>query len=464
MNNQILTPQQQRIALLMVLLNAFSTPLMLSAANVALPTIAQSLEMSAVMLSWVPMAFLMASAMFVLIFGRLADMFGRKRIFLLGSFSVVISSLGAALATTGEQLLFFRFLQGVSGAMLQATQVALISSIFPPEERGKHLGVMISTLYFGLTCGPLVGGLLVDALGWRIVFVFHIPLAFVVMFLGLIKVPGDWRAEEVGRFDWTGAFIYLIALTAIGIGVSGFQSNLGLVSLIIGVGALFFFFRVERRAENPMLDVSLFFSNRVFLQACIASLIMYTATFANVVLISLYLQYLRGVEVAMAGLIMMVQPLAMSLFSPLAGRWSDRVNPRYLVYAGMGFNIIGLVMMTQFSAQTPLILIIIPLAISGLGFSLFSSPNINSMMGAVMPSQYGIASGVNSMVRVVGQLTSMIMVTLMMSLFIGSTEIAPENYEQLAVVVNYTFTIAAVLCFLGFVVLAPGMKRRSAQI
>lgn len=459
--NPILTPRQRQLALFMVLLNAFSTPLMLSAANVALPTIAQSLQMTAVMLSWVPMAFLMASAMFVLIFGRLADMFGRKRIFLLGSFAVVLSSVGAALASTGEQLLFFRFLQGISGAMLQATQVALISSIFPPEERGKNLGVMISTLYFGLTCGPLLGGVLVDALGWRIVFVFHIPIALLVLYLGLYKVPGDWLAEKVGSFDWSGALVYLLGLAAIAVGVSYFQSIWGVVALVAGFAAIALFIRIERRVLNPMLDVSLFFNNRVFLQACSASLIMYTATFANVVLVSLYLQYLRGIDVAQAGLIMMVQPLAMSLFSPLAGRWSDRINPRYLVYSGMGLNIAGLGLMTQFSEDTSLLWIVIPLAVSGLGFSLFSSPNINSMMGAVTPAQYGVASGVNSMVRVVGQLTSMIMVTLMMSFFIGSAEITRDNYEQLAEVVNYTFSLAAILCFVGLLLSVPRIRMRA---
>ena len=175
----------QRITLIMVLLNAFTTPLMLSAVNVALPAIAIDLSMNAVLLSWVPMAYLMASAMFVLIFGRIADMVGRKRIFLLGTASVIVTSLIAAFAVNGSMLISARFLQGVSAAMLYATQVAIVSSVFPPAKRGRAIGLTVSTIYLGLTIGPLIGGYVIDAFGWRASFMVHIPLAVMVLFVGL---------------------------------------------------------------------------------------------------------------------------------------------------------------------------------------------------------------------------------------------------------------------------------------
>ena len=135
----------QRSALVMVLLNAFTTPLMLSAANVALPSIAADLKLDAVVISWIPMAFLMASAMFVLVFGRIADMVGRKRIFLIGTACVIITSVIASLATNGTFLITARFLQGMSAAMLYATQVAIISSVFPPKQRGHAIGIQLIT-------------------------------------------------------------------------------------------------------------------------------------------------------------------------------------------------------------------------------------------------------------------------------------------------------------------------------
>ncbi|MFB3090056.1 MAG: MFS transporter, partial [Gammaproteobacteria bacterium] len=191
MYNPVENVSLQRAALVMVLLNAFTTPLMLSAANVALPAIAEDLKLDAVMLGWIPMAFLMASAMFVLVFGRIADMVGRKRIFLIGTVSVIVTSLLASLASNGSFLITARFLQGMSAAMLYATQIAIVTSVFPPKQRGHAIGLTVSTIYLGLTCGPLIGGLLIDLYGWRASFVFHIPLAIVVLLIGLFKVPGD---------------------------------------------------------------------------------------------------------------------------------------------------------------------------------------------------------------------------------------------------------------------------------
>ena len=192
MDNTLENASVQQAALVMVLLNAFTTPLMLSATNVALPRIAEDLNLDAVLLGWIPMAFLMASAMFVLVFGRIADMVGRKRIFLIGTVSVIITSLLASMASNGSLLISARFLQGMSAAMLYATQIAIISSVFPPEQRGRAIGMTISIIYLGLTCGPLIGGFLIDFYGWRASFVFHIPLAIVVLLIGLFKVKKLW--------------------------------------------------------------------------------------------------------------------------------------------------------------------------------------------------------------------------------------------------------------------------------
>lgn len=191
----------QRITLTMVLLNAFTTPLMLSAVNVALPSIATDLSMNAVLLSWVPMAYLMASAMFVLIFGRIADMVGRKRIFLIGTIGVIVTSLIAAFAVNGTMLIAARFLQGVSAAMLYATQVAIVSSVFPSAKRGQAIGLTVSTIYLGLTIGPLIGGYVIDVFDWRASFMVHIPLAIIVLVIGLFYVKGEWCSDDRGSFD-----------------------------------------------------------------------------------------------------------------------------------------------------------------------------------------------------------------------------------------------------------------------
>lgn len=298
----------QRITLAMVLLNAFTTPLMLSAVNVALPSIAADLSMNAVLLSWVPMAYLMSSAMFVLIFGRIADMVGRKRIFLIGTCGVIITSLIAAFAVNGTMLIAARFLQGVSAAMLYATQVAIVSSVFPPAKRGQAIGLTVSTIYLGLTIGPLIGGYVIDVFDWRASFMVHIPLAIVVLAIGLFYVKGEWCADERGSFDLFGASLYAISILIICVGVSYLPSKLSFFFLAISVVGFILFFLFEHAHKHPIFDVSLFFTNRIFTFSCLASLIIYTATFANVVQISLYLQYLKGLSALSAGVIMMCQP------------------------------------------------------------------------------------------------------------------------------------------------------------
>lgn len=441
----------QRAALAMVLLNAFTTPLMLSAVNVALPAIADDLGLDAVMLSWVPMAYLMASAMFVLVFGRLADMFGRKRIFLIGTGSVILTSLLAAFSFNGEVLVLARFLQGTSAAMLYATQVAIVSSVFPPAKRGHAIGLTVSTIYLGLTGGPLIGGFLIDEFGWRASFVFHIPLAFIVLLTGLLMVPGDWAAEERGSFDVRGAVVYSLSILLICIGVSTLPAIHSYVLLVAGVAGIGLFFVMVRRIHHPIFDVSLFFTNRVFTLSCLASYIIYTAIFANVVLISLYLQYLKGVSASVAGMIMMTQPLTMALVSPFAGRISDSIEPRVIATGGMLLTGIGLLLLAQLNGQSEMYYVIGALVITGLGFSLFSSPNANAIMGAVEKRYYGSATGSLATMRILGQMSSMALVTLVFALIIGQVEIQPSNLADLGQAIRLVFTIAALLCVPGFI-------------
>ena len=441
----------QRAALMMVLLNAFTTPMMLSAVNVALPSIAIDLKIDAVVISWIPMAFLMASAMFVLVFGRVADMLGRKRIFLIGTMCVIITSIIASLATDGKFLIMARFLQGMSAAMLYATQLAIISSVFPPKQRGHAIGLTVSTIYLGLTCGSLIGGFLIDLYGWRASFVFHIPLAIAVLLIGIFKVPGDWSAEEPGEFDLKGALVYGLSIVLLCLGVSILPESLGLLLLICGMFGIWLFITLAKRSKHPIFDVSLFGRNRVFAFSCFASFIIYTAVFANIVLVSLYLQYLKGLSATMTGSIMMVQPLVMAVFSPFVGRLSDKLEPRIIASVGMVITACGLLLLGSMNIHSAISTLITALIITGFGFSLFSSPNANAIMSAVDKPYYGSATGSLATMRILGQLTSMVVVTLVFSMLIGQITIEPSVYQQLMQAISACFFISASLCIPGFI-------------
>ncbi len=439
----------QRVAVVLVMLNSVSTAMMLTGVNVALPQMALELELDAVTLSWIPMSYLMASAVCVLSFGRLADMYGRKRIYLLGTLGVVVTSIFTGLAQSETQLIIGRLCQGMASAMVFSTNVAIISSVFPPARRGTAIGYTVSAIYLGLSLGPMAAGWLVEFVSWRAAFFIHVPLALVVLYIGLTRLPIEWRADERGKFDVLGAFLYGVAIVTLMTGVSWLPSAVGFSLVVAGSAGIWLFFRHEHRHPHPLFDVGLFYTNRIFTMSCLTSLAMYTATFANVVLVSLYLQYLKAVPPSTAGLVMMAQPLMMAAMSPFAGRLSDNTEPRVIASLGMGLTTVGLLAMATLDVSSSLTRVVMCLVVTGLGFSLFTSPNANAIMGAVGPSDYGRAASAISVMRVIGQMTSMGLVAMIFALTFGPRQITPELYGPLADTIQICFALGALLCAVG---------------
>ncbi|OGT70696.1 MAG: hypothetical protein A3H44_09145 [Gammaproteobacteria bacterium RIFCSPLOWO2_02_FULL_57_10] len=439
----------QNTVLLMVLLNGFTTPLMLSATNVALPAMADDLQLSAVALSWIPMAYLVASAMFVLPFGGLADRIGRKRVFLQGTVAVILTSILAAVSFNATMLISARFLQGVASAMLYATQIAILSSVFPAQKRGQMVGLLVSSIYVGLAAGPFIGGFVIDTLGWRYGFLLQLPLALVVLLVGVFKVDGEWSANSQAPFDTVGAITFCTSLLLICVAATRLPLLDGFVMLVTGTILAVTFVRHALKIPEPIWDVRLFFTNRLFTLSCLASLVMYSATYANVVLLSLFLQYLKALSATQTGMILMLQPLTMAVLSPLAGRLSDRIEPRLLATSGVAMTTIGLALLATLDSTSRISSVVMSLLISGAGFALFSSPNINSIMGSVEARQMGSASGAVATMRTLGQLISMLLVSLMLNLFMGSAVISEENYPVLERTVSVAFGLAAALCLVG---------------
>ena len=441
----------RRATIVMIMLNSISTAMMLSAVNVALPDIARDLDIDAVILSWIPMTYLMASAAFVLAFGRLADMFGRKRLYLIGTAGVIVTSVVAACATTGFELIGGRVLQGICAAMLYATNVAIVSSVFPPAQRGQAIGYTVSTIYLGLALGPVLGGWLIELSNWRATFLIHIPLAVIVLYIGLTRLPVEWKAEERGDFDPLGAVLYGVAIVVFMIGVSTLPNVSSIGMIVAGIAGIWLFFRHEHRHPHPIFDVELFYSSRVFTMSCLASLVMYTATFANVVLVSLYLQYLKGIAPGTTGLVLMAQPLMMAVVSPAAGKLSDRLEPRVIASLGMLVTAVGLAAFALLDETSSISTVVGCLLITGLGFSLFTSPNANAIMGAVGRGDYGRAAAAMAVMRVVGQMASMGSVAMVFALMLGPVRITRAVYPALGDAIATCFAIGAVFCALGII-------------
>jgi len=441
-------------------LGAFITPFMGSSINVALPSIGKELEMDAVLLGWVATSYLIAAAMFLVPFGRIADIYGRKRIFTYGILLFTSSSLLCALSTSATMLISFRVLQGIGGAMIFGTGVAMLTSVFPLGERGRALGVNVAAVYLGLSLGPFVGGFLTQHLGWRSIFIVNVPLGLIVIALILWKLKGDWATAKGERFDLPGSLIYSLMLVAIMYGFSLLPAMAGGWLILAGVLALVAFVWWEMRVQSPVLNIGLFRNNAVFAFSNLAALINYSATFAVAFLLSLYLQYIKGFSPQYAGVILISQPVVQAVFSPIAGRLSDRIEPRILASAGMALTVVGLSMLTFLSAETSLAFIIGSLVLLGFGLALFSSPNTNAVMSSVENRSYGVASATLATMRQVGMMLSMGVAMLLFAVYIGRVQITPEYYELFLRSVKVAFIIFACLCFGGiFASLARGRVR-----
>ena len=450
----------RRAALMAATLASFLTPFMDSATNVALPAISQEFAMDAVSLTWIRTAYLLAAAMFLVPFGKLADIHGRKRIFTYGTAVFTLAALLIGLSTSGTMLISVRVMQGFGSAMIFGTGVAILTSVFPPGERGRVLGISVAAVYLGLSLGPSIGGFLTQQLGWRSIFFVTVPLGLIVIGFVIWRLRGEWAEARGERFDLIGSAIYAVALVALMIGVSQLPAAMGIGLIAIGVLGLAGFVVWEMRVQYPVLNINLLTSNRTFALSNVAALINYGATAAVAFLLSLYLQYIKGLTPQGAGLVLVAQPIVQAVFSPLAGRLSDRIEPRIVASLGMALTATGLFLLIFVSPATPLWAIVIRLVLLGFGFALFSSPNMNAIMGAVPKRFYGVASGTLGTMRLVGQMFSQGIVLLLFVLYIGRVEIAPEYYPLFMTSFKVAFAIFTALCVGGiFASLGRGRVR-----
>ena len=428
MGNRMDNNVVKKVVLVVATMAAFLSPFMGSSINIALPSIGKEFAMDAILLSWVATSYLLAAAVFLVPFGRIADIYGRKKIFTYGILIYTAASFLSAISTSVFMLISSRILQGMGGAMIFGTGVAMLTSVFPVGERGRALGINVAAVYLGLSLGPLLGGFLTEHFGWRSIFLANVPLGLIIIASVFWKLKGEWAEAKGQKFDLGGSMIYSLALVAIMYGLSLLPAISGIWVIIIGVLGILTFIRWEMKVGSPVLHMNLFKNNTVFAFSNLAALINYSAIFAVAFLLSLYLQYIKGLSPQNAGLILVSMPAVQAIFSPVAGRLSDRIEPQILASVGMGLTTIGLVLFTFLNQNTAIGFILVSLIILGFGFALFSSPNINAVMSSVEEKFYGVASATLATMRQIGMMLSMGIAMLIFAIFIGRVEISPEYY------------------------------------
>ena len=450
-----------RVVLLVVTLTSFLTPFASSSFNIALPSISKEFSLDAITMSWASLAYLLASAMFLVPFGRLADIHGRRRVFLYGTISFTIVSILLGIYPSASTIIWLRALQGISSAMIFGTGIAILVSVTPPKEKGAILGVNAASVYVGLSVGPFIGGLLTITFGWRSILLVTAGIGAVAVIFIVWRLKGEW-SEAIGEsFDLRGSLVYSLMLLSLMYGFSLIPSTSSLIPILLGLAAGGVFVWVEGRVEHPVLDINLFRSNRAFTFSNLAALINFSATYAVTFLMSLYLQYIKGLSPEQAGLVLIASPIVQAVFSPIAGRLSDRMEPRKVAAIGMAITMFGLVPIVFLNEQTNVFIVVASLVALGFGLSVFASPNTNAIMSAVEKRLYGVASSTLGTMRLTGQMLSMGITMIIFAVFIGRVEIVPEVYPALTGSINIAFIVFSGLCLVG--VLASLVDSRASN-
>ena len=367
----------------------------------------------------------------------------------------------AAVAGSGDSVILWRAFQGLGASMVFATGLPILMSVYPAGKRGAVLGLNVAAVYLGLSIGPYIGGLITGHLGWRYVFWMNVPVGLFIFAISFWMLEGDWADAKGSRFDLAGSVLLGLALLLMMLGMARLPSVSAATLLVLGLGAMVLFVRYELRIDHPVLEIDLFRHNTVFALSNLAALINYAATFAVGFLLSLYLQKVRGLAPQDAGLVLIAQPVVQALVSPLAGKLSDRSEPRTVASLGMAITLVGLILLVFLDETTPLRLVVGCLAVLGLGFGIFSSPNTNAIMGSVERRFFGVAGAMVGTMRHVGMMVSMGLVMTVLAVLMGSAEIGSQNQALFLEAMRISFGLFAVLCFGGiFASLARGRVER----
>lgn len=438
-----------KFALIIVCLGSIIGPLGMASVNIAIPDMAADLQANAKMVSWLPTLFILSSVMFMLPAGKLADNFGRKRIYTYGLALNAFSSFMCGLGDSIEWVLFWRFVQGAASSMIFATGIAIISSVTPSHKRGAALGLASACIYIGLTVAPAVGGWFTELWGWRAVFLFQVPIVIALLILIKMRLEGEWKNDDKTKFDWWGTGIFAVFSSSLVYGLSILPSVLGIVMLVLAALSLGLFVLHQSRSRKPLIRIQMFRDSRVFSMSLSTSLLMYASNFPLVFLMSLYLQYVKGFSPSHAGQVILLQALSMAILAPISGKLADKFQARLVATLGCVVVGVGLAVLSMINTETSILYIATSLLLIGIGFGLFSTPNNNAIMGAVKPDEVGVASASLNLSRTIGNLFGMSLVNLMVHFYIGDAQFSAEQNPALI----QTFDMA-LLMSLSFVVVA----------
>lgn len=456
------SPNYRWYVLATVSIGTFMATLDSSIVNVALPTISGQFHSDLSTLQWVVTAYLLTISSLLPVFGRTADLFGRKKVYSLG---FLIFTLGSVLCGLAQNIWFLvgtRVLQAVGASMLMSNSAAIITAIFPARERGKALGLTGTVVALGSLTGPALGGILIGLASWRSIFYINLPIGIIGYVAALLILPMDEPRKSQESFDFAGAFLFAVGMISLLFGVNngedwGWSSLSIQLSLVIGVALLALFVVTERKVQHPMIDLSLF-RNRPFVIGNLSGWLSFVAMFANNMLLPFYLQQILKYSPSQVGLLMIVFPITMAIVAPISGNASDKFGPMVLTTGGLVITALGLFYYSTLSATAHFYQVIPGSLLTGLGAGLFQSPNNSSVMSSVPPQKLGIAGGINSLVRNLGMVTG---IAFSVSLFEAWGGVSKPGPDQTAVFMSAYHSVMLVAMAIALVAAVISLNRKS---
>ena len=439
---------------------SFFTVFAVNAVTIVIPSIATEFHMSNIVQNWVTIIFLLVVAVLSVPAGQISAKYGLKKVTIISVVLFIIISIANVLVTSQEQFLACRLILGIALSFINVTSMAMIVNAFPPEERGKALGINITGVYVGLSLSPVIGGILNYNLGWRSVVLFGVPFLFVILALLLTRIDDEWSSFENLPLDLKGSFAYGIGMVLFMYGFTILNTQLGVILTVLGVMILLIFAWIELKQKYPVFDIR-FFKNHKFLSANFASLCAYLATYAVTTILNYHLQYIKGFDSQTAGMILLVAPLCQVILAPIAGRLSDRFVPQILAAIGMTLGTLSLFLFSFLDSATSIEFLFVAMILYGIGFGLFSPPNTNVIMGSVPPKDTSVASAAVATMRTVGQAMSMGILTLVFAFVMGDVPIIQQYYPLLIQSCQITCIICVVLCIASVFASFVGIKSDS---
>ena len=453
----------KRNVLIASALGSSLAPFMVSALIVALPTIGHEFSADTASLGWVTNIFFLAAAVFLVPFGRIADIYGVKKVFTTGVFVYFLSVLLCSSAPDIRFLIGARFITGIGAGMIFGTSIALLSLVFSESERGKAIGINVAAMSVGFLLGSFAGGILTFYTSWRMIFIVTIPVEIAVIGLILTRIKGECEITRQRGLDVGGMFLYCLTIFLVMVGFSTLPQLAGGILFAAGAICLLLFVVHERRVQHPVVPVQLLWKNKIFLTTNLTVLIINASNFAFIFLFTLYLQEIKGFDARIAGLVLLTPILFMALLSPLAGRLSDITAPRIVIGTGILLSSAGLFLCAFLDSDSSFLFIILALSLIGAGVALCQSPLVRTSVSSVQKEMFGLASGMIETMRLIGMTISIAIAIIVFTAVMGNTHISSPLFPLFIQSFHIIFLIFLGISFSGLFVALTLKKERPAQ-